>query len=646
MKGRIYEFLKEKLVEGVPITGFEGTVFGYPLHYAISGNRYPEAEAVEQALDRIRDQEGGYHLDALWLSELIESTYDDSGDHFIGDDRFRSICVGLNEGTNGWALIVGEGNDLAQLISELTERRFRIFTSGKASRKEASGEGIQSLSERDTGIVYFGQMMARYALIYGMAQAGEAHEVSHSIEEFAPGAVFVVGELSDVERTLLQGMLALGAPVVALDDDRGLVGHVHVASSVPEMVEKGWELPNIRSRLVEKPTPEMPVPIGQPFTREQLNPDDLALQIKGSPGSFMVVRPSPSTTRDSIEVRGSVDDASGFSVLVELGNEAADPPVTLWVEAILRRVINMAKGVKVRKKGGGVMVYELTEQASDAGFTLNHLGELVINGLRNEFGAIGPIEVTFILDGEEEGRLSPEISDYVEERTKIIRETSEDDLDVFYGCVRCRSFALAHACTVTPDRPAQCSKPWYQIKANAVLDPGDIYNGCELVEKGECLDPVKGEYEGVNASTEKRSEGRVGRVFLHSVFDHPHTSCSCFQNVVYHIPEVDGLAIVHRGYEGEAPGGMTWTKLANMVAGRQYREGAAAIATAYLLSRKFLQADGGYARVVWMTENLKRTALRAIPEELRDSIAIESDATTLNGLKAFLKEKERKIIGH
>jgi len=489
-------------------------------------------------------------------------------------------------------------------------------------------------------------MLARYALIYGMIEAGDAHEISHSIEEYAPGVIFIVGDLSDVERTLVQGMLALGAPVVALNDDRGLAGHVNVVADVPAMIETAWKLPNIRARTVEKVSPDVPVPVGRPLLKEQIREEDVEVKLEGSASSFLVAKNSPGVLGDCVQLIGSMGDAAGFSVLIELGNKAADPPITLWVEAILQRVINYAKGVKVRTEGGRTVQFLMTREARTAGFELEHLGHMIITELRNEFHAIGPVRVTFILDEGEEERLRPEIDAFKEERSRQIKDASEDDLDSFYGCTRCRSFALAHACTVTPDRPAQCSKPWYQLKAYAVLAPDDIFNACQLVEKGECLDPVRGEYLGVNASTEERSEGRVKRVFLHSVFGHPHTACSCFQNVVYHIPEVDGLAIMNRGYEGEAPGGWTWTKLANLVAGKQYRQGAATIATAYLMSDKFLQADGGYYRVVWMTEALKKVALNSIPEELRGSIATEKDATTLQDLKTFLAEKGRKIIGH
>jgi len=61
-------------------------------------------------------------------------------------------------------------------------------------------------------------------------------------------------------------------------------------------------------------------------------------------------------------------------------------------------------------------------------------------------------------------------------------------------------------------------------------------------------------------------------------------------------------------------------------------------------SPKFLQADGGYKRVVWMPKQVKEKVKAFIPKELVDKIATEEDAKTIEELKAFLKEKGHPIV--
>lgn len=613
------------------VIGFTGTEFKYPILYAIKGVNDP-ATLREEDMQPVH---GRQHIDDLWRVELDESREPDRDRHFITDDAFRRLCVGLNEGSNGWALLIGLSDEykVDELFSRLSSRKLKPFAYGKVASILKKRFQFTDLGPRETGAIYFGQLLVRYALIYARDLGGDPHEISHSIEEYAPGVVLLLGEPDTQARNIVQGLMGLGAPVVSFREDYGLVGHIYTVQSLEEMMERVWKLPNIRARLVERASAELPVPSGPIYRREILKEEAIDVRVESSKFGFIVSMPS-TTEKDSVYVQGSLDNASGFSVLVELGNPKVDPPITLWVDAIIQRVVKYAKGVKIQSRGGGGIEFLMTKEAKDAGFTLDHLGKLIITELRNEFLSIGPVRVTFILNGSEERRLHAEIEAYREERRNLIESASEDRLDTFYGCTRCRSFSLGHACTVTPDRPAQCSKPWYMLKAYAVLAPGNTYNPCTLIKKGECLDQIKGEYLGVNASTSTRTGGRVNRVYLHSIFGYPHTACSCFQNVAYYIPEVDGIAIMDRGYKGEAPGDMTWTKLANLVAGRQYRDGAATIATQYLRSQKFLQADGGYSRVVWMTETLKSFAGDSIPVAHRARVQTEVNATTINELKA------------
>jgi acetyl-CoA decarbonylase/synthase complex subunit beta len=615
------------------LVGFNGTEYKFPILYAIKGVTGP-SKLKEGDLQMIQ---GRRYIDDLWRAEIEESLEPDRDKYFITDDSFRSLCVGLNEGFNGWALLVGlkEGSPIDELIARLDSRKLKPFAYGKTGTLlEKFGAQFRALGPRETGAIYFAQLLVRYALIYARDLGGDPHEISHSIEEYAPGVVLLLGDPGERTKSLVQGLLGLGVPVVGYGDDFGLVGHIYKVESIDEMMDRVWRLPNIRARLVERASPALPVPSGPLYRRETMRDEEVVIRAGGTGSGFMVSMPSR-VERDEVKISGSIGDASGFSVMVELGNPEAGPAITLWVDAILRRVVKYAKGVKIQAGGGSVKLL-ISKKARGAGFSLEHLGKLIITELRNEFPAIGPLRVNFILDDVEEKQLRSEVDVYLEERRALIESASEDNLDSFYGCTRCRSFSLGHACTVTPDRPAQCSKPWYMLKAYAVLAPGNTYNPCTLIEKGECIDPVKGEYKGVNDSTEERTESRVVRVYLHSIFGYPHTACSCFQNVAYYIPDVDGIAIMDRGYKGNAPGGMTWTKLANMVAGRQYLGGAATIATQYLRSPKFLQADGGYQRVVWMTETLKNFAGDSIPLEYRARIQTEKNATTLDELKENL----------
>ena len=72
----------------------------------------------------------------------------------------------------------------------------------------------------------------------------------------------------------------------------------------------------------------------------------------------------------------------------------------------------------------------------------------------------------------------------------------------------------------------------------------------------------------------------------------------------------------------------------------------------YLLSPKFISADGGFKRVVWMSsvlkeqmaEQLKKVAEREGDPELIDKICDERAATDVEGLVAFITEKNHPAL--
>ncbi|MBI2829674.1 MAG: acetyl-CoA decarbonylase/synthase complex subunit beta, partial [Chloroflexi bacterium] len=154
-----------------------------------------------------------------------------------------------------------------------------------------------------------------------------------------------------------------------------------------------------------------------------------------------------------------------------------------------------------------------------------------------------------------------------------------------------------------------------------------------VVEKGRCLDTERGEYEGANLAVQRLTEGRTHRIRLHSIFDYPHTACSCFQGMAFYIPEVDGIGLLDKGYKGVTPDGRTWIEIQNAASGKQ-SSGFVGLGREYLKSRKFLQGDGGWKRVVWMPQKLKEEFARD-----KDWIATETNAKNLEELRQFLKDR-------
>jgi CO dehydrogenase/acetyl-CoA synthase beta subunit len=65
--------------------------------------------------------------------------------------------------------------------------------------------------------------------------------------------------------------------------------------------------------------------------------------------------------------------------------------------------------------------------------------------------------------------------------------------------------------------------------------------------------------------------------------------------------------IVQRGHTGMTPAGMKFSTLAGSVGGGMQTPGFMGIGRNFITSKKFLYADGGLKRIVWMTKNLKES---------------------------------------
>jgi acetyl-CoA decarbonylase/synthase complex subunit beta len=278
------------------------------------------------------------------------------------------------------------------------------------------------------------------------------------------------------------------------------------------------------------------------------------------------------------------------------------------------------------------------KNAYEKGLTsLAMFGRTLIDLYTSQFSLIEKMSMKIITDPEQCKEVVLKAREVYEARRARARGLKEEAVEEFYGCVLCQSFAPPHVCVISPERIANCGAiNWFDGRAAAKMDPeGPIFT----VSKGECLNPVSGEYSGINEVIHKRSLGAVERVNIHANLEYPHTSCGCFQAICFYIPEVDGFGIVHRDFKGDTVAGLPFSKMAAEVSGGRQVEGQSGMALEYMRSPKFYQADGGLYRVVWMPKSIKEQFKDIIPEDLYDKIATEEDVKDPDELMTFLEEK-------
>ncbi|MBN2488909.1 MAG: CO dehydrogenase/CO-methylating acetyl-CoA synthase complex subunit beta [Methanosarcinaceae archaeon] len=261
---------------------------------------------------------------------------------------------------------------------------------------------------------------------------------------------------------------------------------------------------------------------------------------------------------------------------------------------------------------------------------------------KNELPFIEKVEATYITDMDEIEKELVGAMEIYSARDERTRDLHDEDVDTFYGCSLCQSFAPTNVCVITPDRISLCGAiNWFDGRAAAKVDP----EGPQFaINKGKVIDEIGGEYYGVNDIANSLSSGEYDRIKLHSFFEYPHTSCGCFEVVGFYVPEVDGIGWVDRDFAGTAPNGLSFSTMAGQTGGGKQIVGFLGIGINYFRSPKFIQADGGWNRVVWMPKKLKDKVSGDIPKDIIDKIPTEEDASDLESLKKFLIEKKHPIV--
>ncbi|MBN2154402.1 MAG: CO dehydrogenase/CO-methylating acetyl-CoA synthase complex subunit beta, partial [Candidatus Lokiarchaeota archaeon] len=214
------------------------------------------------------------------------------------------------------------------------------------------------------------------------------------------------------------------------------------------------------------------------------------------------------------------------------------------------------------------------------------IGTILIRLFKAELPIVEKAQVIIYTDKEKMKPVYDEAMKVYEARDEKVRGMTDESVEDFYGCVLCQSFAPTHCCIVTPERTGLCGAiNYFDARASARVDPkGPNF----AVSKGKLIDERLGEFEGVNATLDKRSLGEVKRISLYSAMEIPHTSCGCFEAIVFAIPEVGGLGIVDRNYKGSAINGLPFSSMANQTGGGKQVAGFHGVAINYLTSKKFL----------------------------------------------------------
>ncbi|MFH1707349.1 MAG: acetyl-CoA decarbonylase/synthase complex subunit alpha/beta [Planctomycetota bacterium] len=629
----------------------------------------------------------------LIAEEVIESlkyvmgTNDDASKGiwlgFADDAILRMQGIKLVDGRMpGFAAIVGstpQSAQAVQLVRGLQERSILVFmaghTNGRALAEQLAEEKIEM--NWDTFLVPFGKEItaaiyalnfaARSAMTFGGVEPGSrkaARQILLYNKErvfafvLALGADKAAGKeqlLTDEKYATAAGAINFGFPVIAdvpIPEilPTGICTYEHVVSGIKldDIISRAIEVRGLTIKMEKVP---IPVPYGAGFEGERVRKEDMFVQFGGKytdAFEHLRMRPMEAVEDGKVEVIGPEVDAMKegeaypLGIVVDVAGRNFQEDFESVLERRMHEFISCANGIFHMGQRSIIWV-RIHKDANAKGFKIKHFGTILTTKIHNDFASIvDRVQVTIYTDPAKVKAPMQEALAKYKVRDDRIGGMTDEDVDEFYSCTLCQSYAPNHVCIVTPQRLGLCGAyTWLDCKASFKID---AHGPNEPVRKGEVIDARLGQWQNINQYIQTKSNGALQVFNAYSIMQDPMTSCGCFECIAAVVPEANGIMIVDREFSGMTPIGMKFSTLAGQVGGGNQMPGFTGIGKLYISSPKFISAEGGQRRIVWMSKGLKETVSERLKPllakmgmpELFGQIATEDDAQDPESLVAFL----------
>jgi acetyl-CoA synthase len=688
---------------------YPNTAYYLPIMLLFLGQKVEKLGDLEESLAEAKKLLAPVPEDSLWLpylgdtldagvATLIAEEIIESLKYVIGPNPVEGIWLGFSDDSilrmqgiklvdgrmPGFAAIAGcteKNEDAVKIVRALQERSILVFMAGNSGGRTIAEQLAEEKIEMnwDTFLVPYGKEItsavhalnfaARSAMSFGGVEPGDM-KAARAILEYNKERVyaFVMALGSDPEVSKEQliidekyataaGAINFGFPVISdvnLPEilPTGICTYEHVISSIKldEIISRAIELRGLTIRMEKLP---IPVPYGAGFEGERVRKEDMYVQFGSKyTNAFELLRMKPMDEIEDgkIEVIGpetnemKEGEAYPLAIMVEIAGREFQKDFESVLERRIHEYISCANGI-FHMGQRSIIWLRISKDAHKKGFKIKDFAEILLAKMHNDFSSIvDRVQVKIYTDEKKVKELLGEAKKVYNVRDDKIGGMTDEDVEDFYSCTLCQSYAPNHVCIVTPQRLGLCGAyTWLDCKASYQIDK---HGPNEPVKKGEVIDAGKGQWKNINDYVEAKSNGNLKKFNAYSIMEEPMTSCGCFECIAAIVPEANGVMIADRDYSGMTPIGMKFSTLAGQIGGGTQMPGFTGIGKLYISSPKFISAEGGQKRIVWMPKQLKEEiAERFKPQlekigmpDLFDKIATEEDAEDPAKLLEFLQK--------
>ena len=668
---------------------FPHTAYSLPCYYAVTGTKVANLGELKEALGVVktlmtREQK----LNDAFMSgvatalcaEFIEvlkyingaEPYAEPYYGHLADAIIRELGVPLVTGDiPGVAVILGKApskEEAVELVKSYQAQGILVTLVGdvidqcvEAGLKMGYALRIVPLGKDVTSVIHVVSVALRAALIFGNVTPGDAGALMKYTMDRVPAFVNAFKPLDDVVVACGAGAIALGFPVVTNETEN--IFRVPKSLIVQEDVSKfnatSLEARDIKIKITKI---DIPVSFASAFEGEIIRKGDMQVEFDGSrKDCFELV-----CTKDASEVEDhkftligpdfdqmEVGSKQQIAYIVDVAGKNMQSDFEPVFERKFHSYVNCVEGVMHTGQRDMIRI-RISKSTFEAGFRAKDLAEVLYANIKNEFDAVvDKCAVTIVTDEAECTKLRHEMAiPAYDRRDERLTSLTDESVPVYYSCIMCQAFSPSHVCVVTPERLGLCGAvSWLDAKATNELDP---QGPCQVITKERVIDENLGRYEDVDEAVAKFSQGALEHVTLYSIMEDPMTSCGCFECICGIEPFSNGVIITNREYTGMTPLGMTFGELASMTGGGVQTPGFMGHGKHFISSKKFMKAEGGIERIVWMPKELKEQVAERVNktaqelygiENFCDMIGDETIATDPEALLEFLTEKGHPALG-
>ncbi|MDD5347549.1 MAG: acetyl-CoA decarbonylase/synthase complex subunit alpha/beta [Candidatus Omnitrophica bacterium] len=620
----------------------------------------------------------------LLCEEMLGAIKTGAGEHptkggagFLPDKLLRSLGIQLVDGRiAGIAVILGPAKDADSAVQMIRDFQASSIVSllagskdGLTLAKQLEDKGVEMgldnyivpMGDDYLSAIYAADFAVRAPLIFGGLKPGQWQGIAEYLKNRVPAFVVLLSHVDEIIVATGLGVLAFGLPIIT-DLEVPQLPKIDTTLHEALVTEKDYKKivsQCILTRGIKVKVAKVSVPVAYApaFEGERVRKEQLYVEFGGKASNafeFLTTKKLDEVEDGTCEIIGTDIDglAAGqkslpLAIVVEVAGRKMIKDFEPILERQIHRFVNYAQGL-MHIGQRDIIWIRISQEAFTKGFRLKHFGVILHAMLHQEFSAIvDKVQVKIYTNEKDVSRLQKGALKVFDERDERISGMSDESVDTFYSCTLCQSFAPNHVCIITPERLGLCGAySWLDGKAAFEINPTGAN---QPVKKGKVIDAKLGQWDKINEFVHETSNKTIEKVSMYSLMDNPQSSCGCFECILAVVPEANGVMVVHRDYSGMTPSGMTFTTLAGSVGGGVQTPGFLGVGKLYLTSKKFVFAEGGLPRVVWMPKELKELLAEKLAKrckeigmpDLLDKIADETTATTAEELVAYLEK-----VGH